>query len=85
MKTQLEVGDKIQRFEVSLTKEFDNLYDIISVTKTLAKTKNKTFKRELVYGTKHPLNSKNKIIARVYTKEKQSFSSPDYFLVEPNE
>lgn len=82
MKTQLEIGDKIQRFEVMLTKEYDSLYEIISVTKTLAKTENKVFKRDLVYDTKHPENSKNKIIARVYTKEKQTWSSPDYFLVE---
>jgi hypothetical protein len=82
MKTQLEIGDKIQRFEVMLTKEYDSLYEIISVTKTLAKTENKIFKRELHFNTKHPEKSKNKIVARVYTKEKQTWSSPDFFLVE---
>lgn len=78
----LEVGDKIQRFEVLLTKEYDYLYEIINVTKTLAKTKYKTFSRELDFNTKHPENTKNKIIARVYTKESQSWTSADYFLVE---
>lgn len=82
MKTNLEIGDKIQRFEVMLTREYDFLDEVISVTKTLAKTKNKIFKRELVFNTKHPEKSKNKIIARVYTKERQNWSSPDYFLVE---
>lgn len=83
-KTKLEIGDKIQRFEVMLTKEYDSLYEIISVTKTLAKTENKTFKRELHYDTAFPKTSKNKIIARVYTKDPQTWSTPDYFLVESN-
>jgi hypothetical protein len=82
MKTKLDVGDKIQRFEAMLTKEYDSLCEVISVTKTLAKTENKIFKRELVFNTKHPKNSKNKIIARVYTKDNQTWSTPDYFLVE---
>ena len=82
MKTKLEIGDKIQRFEVMLTKECDYLYEIISVTKTLAKTENKVFKRELDFNTKLPDKSKNKIIARVYTKDIQTWTSPDYFLIE---
>lgn len=81
MKTQLEVGDKVQRFEVMMTREYESLYEVISVTKTLAKTENKVFKRELIFNTKHPENTKNKIIAMVKTKEKQNWSSPDYFLV----
>jgi tRNA A22 N-methylase len=81
MKTTLEIGDKIKRFEVMLTKEYDYIYEIISVTKTLAKTKDMVFKRELVFGTNLPV-SKNKIIAKVETKEKRPWSSPDYFLIE---
>lgn len=82
MKTQLEIGDKIQRFEVMLSREIDYIYVIDSVTKTLAKSGNTTFKRELIYNTLEPKNSKNKIIARVYTKAERGWSTPDYFLIE---
>ena len=84
IKTQLEIGDKIQRFEVSLTREVDAIYVITSVTKTLAKCQNKTFKRMLDFDAKKPIKSKNKIIAKVYINEKTSWSSPDYFLVKTN-
>jgi hypothetical protein len=81
MKKQLEIGDKIQRFEVMLSREIDYVYVIDSVTKTLAKSKNQTFKRDLDFNTIHPKKSKNKIIARVYTKEPSTWSSPDFFLI----
>lgn len=84
MKKQLEIGDKIQRFENNFTKEVDFIYEIKSVTKTLAKSDSEIFKIELIYNTKKPTISKNKIIAMVKTKEKQNWSSPDYFLVEKN-
>lgn len=81
-KVKLEVGDKIKRFEVMLTKEIDYIYVINSVTKTLAKSESGSFKRELVYNTIHPKQTKNKIIARVLTKAKETWSTPDYFLIE---
>jgi hypothetical protein len=82
MKTKLEIGDKIQRFEVRLSREIDYIYVIDSVTKTLAKSGDDVFKRELDFNTKHPEKSKNKIIAGVSLKKKQSWGYPDYFLVE---
>lgn len=83
-KGKLNIGDKIQRFEVQLTKEYDSLYEIISVTKTLAKTENKIFLRDLIFDSTHPKNTKNKIIARVKIKGKSDWGTPDYFLVETN-
>ena len=82
MKTKLEIGDKIQRFEVRLSKEIDYIYVINCVTKTLAKSDNKVFKRDLINGTIHPEKSTNKIISRVQTKEKQGWTSPQFFLIE---
>lgn len=82
MKKQLEVGDKIQRFEVQMTKEVDYLDEIISVTKALAKSKYKTYKRDLDFNSRKPVSSKGEIVAKVHTKEKASWSSPDYFLIK---
>ena len=82
MKAKLEIGDKIQRFEVRLSKEIDYIYVIDSVTKTLAKSKDEVFKRDLINGTIHPEKSTNKIISRVQTKEKQGWTSPQFFLIE---
>ena len=78
MKKQLEVGDKIQRFEVQMTKEVDFLDEIISVTKT----KYKAYKRGLEFNSRKPVSSKGEIVAKVHTKEKASWSSPDYFLIK---
>lgn len=83
MKTQLEIGDKIQRFEVSLTKEIDFIDEITSVTKTLAKSKYRVYKKDLHFNTKHPIGCRNKIIAKVYLNKKITWSSPDFFLIEP--
>lgn len=82
MKLKLEIGDTIQRFENNLNREVGGVYIIESVTKTLAKSGVKVFRRDLDYGTKHPENSSKEVVARVYTKEKQTWSSPDYFLVK---
>ena len=82
MKTQLEIGDKIQRFEAGMTREIDYLDEIISVTKTLAKSEKRIYKRDLNYNTTKPKNSKNSIVERVYLNEKTTWSSRDYFLVE---
>lgn len=82
MKLQLEIGDKIRRYDIGLTREIDYVYIIDSVTKTLAKSGITIFKRDLIYGTTTPKNPKNKVLARVYTKDKQNWSSPDYFLIE---
>jgi hypothetical protein len=82
MKTQLEIGDKIQRFEVNLTKEIPYITEIISVTKTLAKTESKTFNRGLIFDVAKPKNATNKIIVGVYSKGKRDWSTPSYFLIE---
>jgi hypothetical protein len=83
MKVQLEIGDKIQRFETQLTREVDYIYEIESVTKTLAKTSGgKSFKRGLIFDSKRPLKSTNKTIAEVRLNEKYTFTSPSYFLIE---
>jgi hypothetical protein len=82
MKTQLEIGDKIKRFEVRMSIEIDCTYTIDYVTKTLAKSEFTTFKRELVYQTGKPEKSTKKIVARVELKKSQGWSSPDYFLIE---
>ena len=82
MKSQLEIGDKIKRFEVRLTREVDHIYVIDNVTKTLAKSGKTTFKRELDYEINYPVKSNNKIIARVINKKKQTWTSPDFFLIE---
>lgn len=85
MKTQLEIGDKIQRFDVQSTREVDYIYEVKSVTKTLAKTSGgKSFKRGLIFDSKRPLKSTNKIIAEVRLNEKYTFTSPNYFLIEEN-
>jgi hypothetical protein len=49
----LEVGDKIKRFEV--TTEMDIEYEIISTTKTIAKSKDGvSFLRKIEYNTNKP-------------------------------
>lgn len=82
MKTLLEVGDKIQRFDTAMTKEISSVYTITEVTKTLAKTQTKTFRREIDYSPIKPKKHTNKIIGKVYTKERINWTSPDYFLIE---
>jgi hypothetical protein len=83
MKAQLEIGDKIQRFEVQLSKEIDFIYEIESVTKTLAKTKNGyIFKRDLDYNTTTPKKSTNKIIAEVHLKGESGWCAPRYYLIQ---
>jgi hypothetical protein len=83
MKTQLEIGDKIKRFEVRMSIEIEYTYIIDSLTKTLAKSEDTIFKRDLNYDTIKPKKSTKKIVARVYLKEKTtSLTSPDYFLIE---
>jgi hypothetical protein len=83
MKAKLEIGDKIQRFEVQLSREIDFIYEIESVTKTLAKTKNgDVFKIDLDYSTTIPKKSTNKIIAEVNLKGKTDWCTPRYYLIE---
>jgi len=81
-KTELEVGDCIQRFEVGKTREISHIYKVVSVTKTLAKTDNQTFRRRLSLNVEFPPKSTRKIIAGVTTKSNSSWSDPDYFLIE---
>jgi hypothetical protein len=81
MKTKLEIGDKIRRFELQRTREIDTTYEIIAVTKTLAKSETKTFKIGLRYNIAHPKVSKYKTIALVDLKDK-STSSDSYFLIK---
>lgn len=82
-KTQLEIGDKIRRFEVQLTREIDTIYEIASVTKTLAKTKDgKSFFRELDFNSTRPEISKNKILAEVQAKGVKGYSAPRFYLIE---
>lgn len=78
MKKQLEIGDKLQRFETGLTREIATIYEIISVTKTVAKDKNgKIFKRDLIFETTRP---NDKFLAEVNLKGKISWSTPRYFV-----
>lgn len=65
-KELLEIGDKIKRFEVSAG-EIGNTYEVESVTKTLAKTKDdSTFYRNLNYNTTKPMDN---YIAEVKRKD----------------
>lgn len=50
----LQVGDKIKRFEVRMTKEIEHVYEIESVTKTLAKSGESKFKRKITTYTTMP-------------------------------
>lgn len=54
MKTELEIGDKIKRFEVMLSVEINYIYTIDSVTKTLGKSKDDKFKKEIIFNTTKP-------------------------------
>lgn len=75
MKTHLEIGDKIKRFELSKEIEFE--YIIASVTKTQAKTiDGYRFKRELNYNVTKPAE---KCVAEVYPIGRQNYKR--YFLV----
>jgi len=82
---QLEIGDELQRFEVSLTKEIPYIYKIASVTKTLAKTNDGfAFKRQLIFNSTKPiaLITKNEFIAEANIKGITEFSTPRYFLIK---
>ena len=77
MKTQLEIGDKIKRYEIR--GEISHTYEIISTTKTLAKTINgDSFYRNLEYNTTKP---REDYIAEVKRKETTSLGKR-YFLIE---
>ena len=84
MKTQLEIGDEIVRFEVGNKIEY--LYVIDSLTKTLAKSRTTSFKNKLVYDTSKPTRitaeSKLNIIAEVYLKSRSSWTTPRYYLIK---
>jgi hypothetical protein len=84
MKTELEIGDEIVRFEVG--RKIEYLYVIDSLTKTLVKSKTKIFKNKLFYDTTKPTRitdeSKLNIIAEVYLKGRSSWSTPRYYLIK---
>ena len=75
MKTHLEIGDKIKRFELSKEIEFE--YVVASLTKTQAKTADGyRFKRELNYNVTKP---NEKCVAEVYKIGHEN--SKRYFLI----
>lgn len=78
-KELLEIGDKIKRFEI--IKEIDTIYEIASVTKTLAKTVyGHTFYRKLNYNTSKP---KENYVAEVRRKDiYNSGLGKRFFLIE---
>ena len=76
MKPQLEMGDVIKRFEITL--EIDIEYKITSVTKTLAKTDfGHSFFRDINYNTTKP---RSHYIGEVKRKG-EMIDSNRYFLV----
>ena len=77
MKKQLEVGDKIRRYEIM--GEVDFIYTITSVTKTLAKTsEGHSFERNIDYNTTKPMEH---YIGEVNLKGKRVMS-PRYYLIK---
>lgn len=76
MKPQLEIGDVIKRFEITV--EIDIEYKITSVTKTLAKTDlGRSFFRDINYNTTKP---RSHYIGEVKRKG-EMIDSNRYFLV----
>jgi hypothetical protein len=84
MKTQLEIGDEIVRFEVG--RRIDTTYTIDSVTKTLAKAKFNTFERNIIYNYAKPEKlsdeCKEMIIAGVRLKGERGWSTRDFYLIK---
>ena len=76
----LQIGDKIKRFNLSY--EYDTVYEVISLTKTLAKVKssnNKVFKIQVETAVKTPNEN---FIGEVIPKEKMYQSQGRYFLLK---
>jgi hypothetical protein len=84
MKTELEIGDEIVRFEVG--KKIEYLYVIDCLTKKLAKSREASFKNKLIYDTSKPNNitdeSKLNIIAELYLKSRSSWTATRYYLIK---
>lgn len=79
MKTQLEIGDKIKRFEVN-NKEIDYVYVIDKVTKTLAKCGDfNVFHRDIIYDVKLP---DDRFVGIVKMKGEGFSFSRNYFLLK---
>jgi hypothetical protein len=81
---ELKIGDKIKRFQLST--EFETVYEIDSVTKTLAKSneKSKVFSRKITVNSS--LHNENyigevQIISSYGTKIKKGNSR--YFVLKP--
>jgi hypothetical protein len=84
MKTQLEIGDEIVRFEVG--RRIDTTYTIDKVTKTLAKATYNTFERDLKYSYAKPEElseeSKEMLIAGVILKGEKGWSTKRFYLIK---
>lgn len=83
MKTQLEIGDQIKRYEV--TTEIEHTYVITKVTKTLAKTDSDViFKRNIEYDRTLPLPHYLGEVTRTngYGYARYFFINKDYHIIE---